>query len=59
MRLKSKSLSQELRNLPWLGVSRFLFVVVLTGLFFLLAHSMVKHRFFRGGWMNHSSTLQP
>jgi hypothetical protein len=28
-------------------------------LFFLLAHSMVKHRFFRGGWMNHSSTLQP
>lgn len=47
------------RDLPWLVIIRSAFIVVFTLLLFLLAHSMVKHRFFRGGWMSHNSTLQP
>jgi hypothetical protein len=27
--------------------------------FFLLAQSMVHHRFFRGGWINQNGTLRP
>jgi len=34
---------------PSFGIRQFLFVVVLAVIFFLLGHSMVHHRFFRGG----------
>ena len=36
----------EERRSMWLGIGKFLFIVVLALLFFLLAHSMVRHRFF-------------
>jgi hypothetical protein len=49
----------EERRSTWLGAGKFLFVVVLAILFFLLAHEMVSHRFFRGGWRNHHGSLMP
>jgi hypothetical protein len=53
--LKSKDL--EKRQIPWLGIAKFLFIAILTLLFYLLAQSMVHHRFFRGGWMNNNGSV--
>jgi hypothetical protein len=36
-----------------------MFVAVLAVILFLLAHSMVSHRFFRGGWVNRYGRLEP
>jgi hypothetical protein len=36
-------------NSTWIGIGRFLFIVFLVAIFFLLGQSMVRHRFFRGG----------
>jgi hypothetical protein len=44
---------------PWFGIGKFLFIVVLAVIFFLLAQSMVHHRFFRGGWGNRNGSLRP
>ena len=33
----------------WCEVGRFLFIVILVGILFLLGQSMVRHRFFQGG----------
>jgi hypothetical protein len=41
------------------GIGKFLFVVVLAVIFLLLAQSMVRHRFFRGGWVNRHGSLRP
>jgi hypothetical protein len=49
---------QERRS-TWLGIGKFLFIVVLVALFFLLGHNMVRHRFFRGGWSNHRGSISP
>ena len=49
----------EERRSMWLGIGKFLFIVVLALLFFLLAHSMVRHRFFRGGWRNQHGSISP
>ena len=49
----------EERRSMWLGIGKFLFIVVLALLFFLLAHSMVRHRFFRGGWRNRHGSISP
>jgi len=54
-----KSRGPEKRQLPWLGIAKFLFIAILTLLFYLLAQSMVNHRFFRGGWMNHNGSVGP
>jgi hypothetical protein len=43
----------------WFKIGRFLFLVGLAVAFFLLAQSMVHHRFFRGGWINQNGTLRP
>ena len=51
--------TREERRSMWLGIGKFLFIVVLALLFFLLAHSMVRHRFFRGGWRNQHGSLSP
>ena len=48
--------SQERRSI-WLGVGKFLFVVVLAVFFFLLAHNIVRHRFFRGGRRNQHGSI--
>ena len=41
------------------GIGKIMLVAILFFLFFLLAHSMVTHRFFRGGWYNRNGTIQP
>jgi hypothetical protein len=38
---------------------RVIFLVVLFFMFYLLAHSMVEHRFFQGGWYNQNGTIRP
>ena len=44
---------------PSFGIGSMIFVIVLVVIFFLLAQSMVHHRFFRGGWVNRNGSLQP
>jgi hypothetical protein len=39
------------------GLLKFVFIVVLTALIFLLAHSMVEHRFFRGGALHPNGSV--
>jgi hypothetical protein len=43
----------------WFRIGQFLFFVVLAVAFYLLALSMVHHRFHRGGWLNQNQTLRP
>jgi hypothetical protein len=49
----------EERRSMWSAIGKLLFIVVLALLFFLLAHSMVRHRFFRGGWSNQHGSISP
>jgi hypothetical protein len=44
---------------PSFGIGKFLFVVVLAVVLFLLVHSMVHHRFFRGGRVHRNGSLGP
>ena len=44
---------------PSFGIGKFLFVIVLAVIFFLLVHSMVHHRFFRGGRVNRNGSIVP
>jgi hypothetical protein len=44
---------------PWFQIAQFLFLIGLAVAVFLLAQSMVHHRFFRGGWVNQNGTLRP
>jgi ABC-type microcin C transport system permease subunit YejE len=44
---------------PWLGIVKFLLVAILIGLIFLLGEEMVRHRFFRGGWVDQHDVLKP
>jgi hypothetical protein len=43
----------------WFRIGQFLFFVVLAVAFYLLALSMVHHRFFRGGEINQHGVLEP
>jgi len=49
----------EGRKSPWFGIGRFLFIVILTVIFFMLAQSMVRHRFFRGGRVQRNGSIGP
>ena len=44
---------------PRVGIRTLLFIVVLTVIFFLLAQSMVRHRFHEGGWVNRNGRVVP
>ena len=44
---------------PSFGIGKFLFGIVLAVIFFLLLHSMVHHRFFRGGGVNRNGSIVP
>jgi hypothetical protein len=50
---------REEQNSPWLGVAKFLFIVFLAAMFFLLVRSMVQHHFFSGGQMNRHDLTGP
>ena len=59
MRPDSNTTAPEERRSPWLGIIKFLFIVLLTIIIFLLGQDMVRHRFFRGGWVDRQDTLRP
>lgn len=59
MTLISNTKASEARRSPWLGFVRFLLLAFLVSLMFLLAQSMVDHRFFRGGWVDQRDVLKP
>jgi hypothetical protein len=44
---------------PWSGIVKFLLLVILVTLIFLLGQEMVKHRFFQGGWVDQHDVLKP
>lgn len=44
---------------PWLGIIKFLLLVILFVLVYLLGQEMVRHRFFRGGWVDQRDVLKP
>ena len=46
-------------NSPRFRLGMFLFVVFLTFIFFLLAQSMVRHRFHEGGRINRNGDIRP
>ena len=52
---------QELRQpaVALVRVVKFLLLAAMVGLMFLLAQSMVAHRFFRGGWVDEHDVLNP
>ena len=43
----------------WLGIVKFLLVAILIVLIFLLGEEMMRHRFFRGGWVDQHDVLKP
>ena len=47
------------RRPPRFGIVGLLFIVVLAVGIFLLAQDMVRHRFFRGGWVNRNGSISP
>jgi hypothetical protein len=51
--------SPEQQKPIWFRIGQFLFFVVLAVAFYLLALSMVHHRFFRGGEINQHGVLEP
>jgi hypothetical protein len=59
MKTYSNTPAPEGEKSPWIGIGKFLFVVVLAVIVFLLVQSMVRHRFFRGGWVNRNGSLGP
>jgi hypothetical protein len=42
---------------PSFGTKHFLFVLLLAVLFFMLGHSMVRHRFFQGGRVHRNGSV--
>jgi hypothetical protein len=43
----------EREQRPWPGVAKFLGILLMATLFFLLGQSMVRHHFFTGGAMDY------
>jgi len=43
---------------PWLEIGKFLLLLVFVVAFFLLAQSMVRHRFFQGGRIDERDVLR-
>jgi hypothetical protein len=59
MIIVSSTKDSEVRQSPWLGFIKFLLLAILVGLIFLVAQSMVSHRFFRCGWVDQRDVLKP
>ena len=47
------------RRPPRFGIVGWPFIVVLAVVMNLLAQDMVRHRFFRGGWVNRNGSISP
>jgi hypothetical protein len=59
MSTNSNSPAPEERSSPWPGIVKFLLLAGLVFSLFLLAHVMVRHRFFRGRQINHFQNHSP
>ena len=59
MAKNSDKAAPEREKSPLFQVGQFLFLIGLAVAVFLLAQSMVHHRFHRGGWINQNGTLRP
>jgi hypothetical protein len=59
MATKQQENNQEQQRSLWPGFARFLFIVVLTVLIFVLVNSMVRHHFFSGGQQNRHDVTGP
>ena len=59
MTLISNTTDPAARQSPWLGIVKFLLLVILIVIIFLLGQDMVRHRFFRGGWVDQHDVLNP
>ena len=55
----SETAAHEGERPPSFGIGNFLFTVVLAFIFFLLAQSMVRHRFCEGRRINHPTSQAP
>jgi hypothetical protein len=55
----SNTTGPEARPSLWLGIVKFLLLAILIGLIFLLGEEMVRHRFFRGGYVDQHDVLKP
>jgi hypothetical protein len=59
MRPPSNMTGPATQNSPWLGLVKFLLLALLIAIVFLVGQDMVRHRFFRGGWVNQRDVLKP
>lgn len=59
MTLIPNTRDSEPRQSPWVGIVKFLLLAILLVIIFLLGQAMVRHRFFRGGWVNERDVLKP
>jgi hypothetical protein len=57
MRTPWDALDPEDRRVRMRGLLKALFIIALTVLIFLLAQSMVEHRFFQGGVMKSNGAI--
>jgi hypothetical protein len=55
----SKTPDPAARPSPWLGFVKFVLLAILVGMIFLLGQQMVRHRLFRGGWVDQRGVLKP
>ena len=53
-----KPTGPEREKSPWFQVVQFLFLVALAVAVFLLAQSMVRHRFFQGGRIDRNGHIK-
>ena len=59
MATNRNDINQEEPNPPRVAFAKFLFIVFLTVMVFLLVRSMVHHHFFSGGQLNLHDTGTP
>jgi hypothetical protein len=59
MTLASNTRGSVERPSPWLGMVKFLLLAILVASIYLLGQAMVRHRFFRGGWVDNRGVLRP
>ena len=49
---KRDNTGPEENQWPWLGFGKFVLLMLMVAMFFLLGQSMVQHHFFTGGELN-------
>jgi hypothetical protein len=59
MATNRNEINPEEPNPSWVGFAKFLFIVFLTVMVFLLVKSMMHHHFFSGGQLNQHDTDTP